>query len=228
MNLRLLQISDSALPIGGYTHSWGLEAAIGRGQVRDIHGLEYWTTCWLQFVLGPQEGVVVAASCRAAHDKDAATLRRANEILQAGLVPGSLRQASREMGEQLLQLGATWNWSAAGIGWFADAVATRHADEAWHHAVIFGVLGSLAGATAVETVTAYLHQATLGMISAGVRGIPVSPTHGQQLLAYLHNTFSRLGDELSERDLETAGSGCPYYEVLCDAQTRLYSRMFRS
>ena len=30
MNLRLLQLGDSALPIGGYSHSWGLEAAIER------------------------------------------------------------------------------------------------------------------------------------------------------------------------------------------------------
>ena len=35
MNLRLLQIADSALPISGYTHSWGLEAAIARGLVHD-------------------------------------------------------------------------------------------------------------------------------------------------------------------------------------------------
>ena len=30
------------------------------------------------------------------------------------------------------------------------------------------------------------------------------------------------------RDLEEAGAGCPFYEVLCDEQTRLYTRLFRS
>ena len=40
MNLRLLQIADSALPISSYTHSWGLEAAIARGLVHDPESLE--------------------------------------------------------------------------------------------------------------------------------------------------------------------------------------------
>ena len=40
MNLGLLRLADSALPIGGYTHSWGLEAAIARGPVHDPETLE--------------------------------------------------------------------------------------------------------------------------------------------------------------------------------------------
>src|SRR3982074_2827572 len=55
MNLALLQLCDSALPIGGYSHSWGLEAAIARGRVRDPSGLESWTRSWLRHVVGPCE-----------------------------------------------------------------------------------------------------------------------------------------------------------------------------
>ncbi len=47
MNLRLLQLGDSALPIGGYSHSWGLEAAVEAGAVHDALTLERWTHQWL-------------------------------------------------------------------------------------------------------------------------------------------------------------------------------------
>ena len=66
------------------------------------------------------------------------------------------------------------------------------------------------------------------MIGAGVRAIPVGHTHGQQMLAYLHDEICELVPDLMDRDPETAGAGCPFYEVLCDEQTRLYARMFRS
>ena len=73
MNLSLLQIADSALPISGYTHSWGLEAAIARGLVHDPESLERWTRRWLRTSLGPLEGVLVASACRAAHAGTPAT-----------------------------------------------------------------------------------------------------------------------------------------------------------
>jgi urease accessory protein len=225
MNLCLLQIADSALPISGYTHSWGLEAAIARGLVNGPESLERWTRRWLQTSLGPLEGVLVASGCRVARSGVAAELLALNHLADVSIMPPSTRRASREMGEQLIALGSTWGWCSQELTAFTDAEAEA---GGWHHSVAFALLGVLANAEPIDVMTAYLHQATLGMIGAGVRAIPVGHTHGQQVLAYLQNDIRNLARELGDRELETAGAGCPFYEILCDEQTRLYARMFRS
>ena len=96
------------------------------------------------------------------------------------------------MGEQLLALASNWVWSAAAISTFTTAAGPVSGFRDWNHAVIFGLLGSIAGGSVVETLRAYLHQAVAGMIAAGVRAIPVGHTHGQQMIAYLHDEISHL------------------------------------
>ena len=219
MNLSLLQLGDSALPVGGYSHSWGLEAAIERGLVRDPATLERWVRSWLHEALEPLEGVVVAAVCRALAAGDRPIKARANELLDASLTPTTLRQASREMGQQLLGLAEGWPWMTSCV---------LPGGGPWHHAVVFATLAAAAGSTPKDAVMVYLHQAAMGVISAGVRAIPIGHTHGQQVLARLHAHIEALAGELEGRELETAGSFCPAYEVLCHAQTQLYTRLFRS
>jgi urease accessory protein len=224
MNLRLLQLGDSALPVGGYSHSWGLEAAVERGLVRDPASLERWTRGWLRDAVGPFEGVVVAAACRAAAEGDWPTVGRSNDLLWVSLTPPTLRNASRDMGEQLLSLAEAWPWAAESM-----AALRRMGDSPeWHHAPVFATLAAAAGAEPAEAVAVYLHQAALGAIGAGVRAVPIGHTHGQQILARLHDDLLALAAELAGRDLDTAGSFCPAYEVLCHAQSRLYTRLFRS
>jgi len=223
MNLRLLQLGDSALPIGGYSHSWGLEATIDHGDVCDALTLEGWVRLWLRYSSGPCEGVVVAAVCRAATEADWPLVAVANDLLDATVVPTTLRHASREMGEQLLSLADSWAWAA-------PAVAELRAASAgpWHHAPVFATLAATAGATPIDALLVYLHQAALGVIGAGVRAIPIGHTHGQQVLSRLHDDIRDLAEELDDRALDTAGSFCPAYEVICDAQSHLYTRLFRS
>ncbi len=249
VNLRLLQLGDSALPVGGYTHSWGLETAIVRGLVNDAGSLECWTRSWLRFSLAPLEGVVVGAACRAAADRRWRDVFDANQCLNASLAPPTLRNASREMGEQLLELGKTWEWSRRQISEIASPAADNGrarkgsrkpaaphesadgraaADACWHYAVAFGVLAAIAGASSDDALGVFLHQAVLSMIAAGVRGIPVGHTHAQQILAYLNDDLEEMTRSSADRELQSAGSGCPYYEVLCYEQPRLYTRLFRS
>jgi urease accessory protein len=228
MNLRLLQLGDSALPIGGYSQSWGLEAAIDRGIAREAMSLESWVRFWLRFAVAPFEGIVVGAVCRMAAEEDWPGIRAANQIVATSIAPPTLRKASQDMGEQLLTLAEAWPWAAGAMTELHRAVGTGAGFGEWHHAPVFGTLCAAANAMPAEAVAVFLHQTALGGISAGVRGIPVGHTHGQIILARLHEEIESLADEYAERPLETAGSYCPAYEVLCHAQSRLYTRLFRS
>ncbi len=222
LNLRLLQLGDSALPVGGYTHSWGLETAIARELVRDAASLERWTSDWLRRSVAPFDGVIVGSVCRATTDGCWPEVARANEIVTASISPPTIRNATREMGEQLHHLAQTWEWSRPKIEELPQPATS------WNYCVVFGVVAAAAGSTAPDAVAAYLHQAALGMIAAGVRGIPLGHTQAQQILGYLHDTIAELRDQYADQPLETAASGCPYYEVLCHEQSRLYTRLFRS
>jgi urease accessory protein len=228
VNLRLLQLGDSALPVGGFSHSWGLEAAVDQGLVRDALGLERWARSWLVHSVAPLEGIVVAAVCRAAARGDWSRVRWGNVLLQTSLSPPTLRNASRGMGEQLLTLAESWPWGAAAAAALRRAAEAKEDFGGWHHAVVFGTLAAAAPAGPAEAATVFLHQAALGAIGAGVRAIPVGHTHGQQVLAYLHDLIHALAGESAGCDLEIAGSLSPAYEVLCHAQSRLYTRLFQS
>ena len=92
MNLRLLQIADSALPISGYTHSWGLEGAIARGLVHDAESLERWTRHGFESSLGPLEGVLVASACRGARAGTPAELLALNRLAEVSIMPPSIRR----------------------------------------------------------------------------------------------------------------------------------------
>src|SRR3954471_18813240 len=133
MTLPLLQLGDSALPIGGYSHSWGLEAAVERGLVRDPAALEGWVRRWLRHAVGPLDAVAVAGACRAAAAGDWGGLRRANDALWASISAPTLRHASRDMGEQLLGLAGPWPWAAAAAGALRAARPGGGSAE-WHHA----------------------------------------------------------------------------------------------
>ena len=142
MNVRLLQISDSALPISGYTHSWGLEAAIARGLVHDPETLERWTAQWLRTSLGPLEGVLVASACRAALGDRADDLVALNGLAEVSIVPALDPSRQPRDGRAVARRSVP---PGRGARPGSRHWSRRSEFEGWHHSVAFGLLGAIAG-----------------------------------------------------------------------------------
>ena len=103
--LSLLQIADSALPIGSVAHSYGLETVIAEQNLTVDH-LEHYLVNMLQNT-GRQE----AWMCRMGHRAallDAAAFpdawQQLNDTVAALRAPHELRSASEKVGRRLLQL----------------------------------------------------------------------------------------------------------------------------
>lgn len=221
--LRLVQLCDSALPVGAYAQSWGLEAYIAGGLVPGPHEVELWVQSWLQHAIAPGEGVIVAHSTRRAAEGDWAGLADLNDLMAASRPVPTIRKASCQQGEALVDLAATWPWSSA------TALALRSLDRGpWNHAVVFGAIAQAAGGDVGEVVALYLQNAAVGAVSAAVRGVPIGHTHGQQILAYLQPSVAEFSAASARAPIESYGGLSPSYEVMCHAQYQLYARMFQS
>ena len=129
--LRLVWLASPALPVGGFSYSEGLEAAVEHGLVRDEQSAGDWLVDQLHLTLARGDLAVVAAVAR--------DPRRAAELdawVRQTRETGELRQQGEQMGKSLSDwqrsvgwvAGGTIDWAAEGtVGWVAEGTpAIRH------------------------------------------------------------------------------------------------------
>lgn len=155
--LRLLQLADSALPIGGLSHSFGLETMIEEGDLAVADLFAY-----LQETLS--EGLLLdAVFCRCAHRTGVAggDVGDLNARLNALRLARESRDASLALGKRFLTL---VNCVASDI-----SVAIDHR----HFSIAFGYICGRLEFDAEVSVAAFLQQSIAASISVCQRLMPL-------------------------------------------------------
>ena len=101
---RLLQLSSQALPIGGYSHSQGLEAAIEREIVRDESSLLSWILDILEFSITSFEIPCLLCMSAAWAGRDPAAVAVLNDEFLSTRESAEIRAAAVQMGFSLRAL----------------------------------------------------------------------------------------------------------------------------
>lgn len=179
IELWLLHLADSALPIGAFAHSFGVETLV-MGGLLQVSDLQHFLGAWLEEA-GVAEGVFCRAAWRLAGLKTFPMREwlRLNDSLGA-LKPGrESRNGSAVLGSNFLKAALAVCHREPVQKAFEEA---RRASAAVHHACSFGLVSGALHFDEDRSVRAYLHQSVAGLISACQRLMPLGQTRAQQIL----------------------------------------------
>lgn len=213
--LALLWLASPALPVGGFSYSEGLEAAVDEGLVTDEARAGDWLVAQLRITLARADLVVVRRAIEAWRSDDLEAIRALNDWVLRTRETSELRQQTEQMGRSLVEWLKSVRTDAASRAAFAFSYPL-----AW----------ALAAASSDVDVRAALHAFAFGwaenLVQAAVRVVPLGQGAGQRILARLANEIRSAVEHAIARDQPQSFS--PMLAILSSRHEVQYSRLFRS
>lgn len=230
--LLILSWLSPSFPVGSYSYSHGLEAAVEAGMIADRPSCEGWLRGLLTQGSGRQDAWLLVRAHRAVRDNDLPRLVALTELGEAMRPTAELALESRAQGEAFLSL-VRVVWPDPTVEAYAELL------EAGDRKPVYPVAVAVATAAhqvaVADAVMAYLHAFVANLISAAVRLVPLGQTDGQRLMASLESDLLALTERTlagpaddARHDHEWPGSATPTADWSSLAHETQYTRLFRS
>jgi urease accessory protein len=227
--LWLLQLSDTALPIGALNHSFGLETLTAEESL-SADGLQSFLQDYLHEVSALEIHFCGAAYRLGAEASDRLPIQRwldLNTRLSAFKLARESRIASATLGRRFLRL---VNGLANSPILLTALDAAQEKETDIHHGSAFGLAGTALGIEEDETLLAYGHQSLANLISSCQRLLPVGQMQATRMLWELKPVLVELVTRARENDFDADQAACfaPLVEVGSMRHPSLQTRLFIS
>lgn len=213
MNLRLLQLADSAFPSGAYAFSDGLETLTQRGEVRSADDL----TLFLRGQLRGGWGTQDAPACALAWQASAEQLHALDTLLDDLKLVEGPRKASARIGGNLRK---------AALKLWPDELAEL--PETRHQATTFGVVARLLGASLEDAVTAYVSAWLLGRVTSATRLMKLGGLDAQHCAARCENEAQWCVNFALNAAPDDLSGFTPLLDIAAQEQSSLPERLFQT
>ncbi len=220
---RLLTWLSPGFPVGAYSYSHGLEAAIEAGLVGDAASLATWIEGIVGFGAASSDAIFLAATWRAVTAGDRAGFAAVAEL--AAALRGSAELALESGAQGAAFAGVVANtWDMPMRAWLDELPR----DQAVAYPVAVGLAAALAGFPLTASLTGYLQAFAANLVSAGVRLVPLGQSDGQRVLARVEPAVARAAAAALSRGLDDIGTAAPVVDRLSMRHETQYTRLFRS
>ncbi len=206
----LLQLSDSALPTGAFSHSFGLEQYISRGEVTDEATFAAWLKSYVDSQLTCTDALLIRLLYAGEDELELA------ELASASAIPAQVRSAGAAMAKRTRAIAE----DALGLAPSSALLA--------HPAIEFAKAARAHGVEVDVAVLAHLTASVTSMTQNAVRGIPIGQSAGQRVIAGAHAWIEGAVAASQTLDIRDLGAVAPGLDIAQMQHERLRARMFMS
>ncbi|WP_434715463.1 urease accessory protein UreF [Paraburkholderia sp. A3RO-2L] len=218
----LLHLASPALPIGAFSYSQGLEAAIDAGLVANADDAAHWIAGGLASVLAPGELPFIAHQLERWRTHDADTLIEANEEFVASRESAELRRETSQMGWSLRQLCAQLEWGDAARR------ATLECMTPIAQPTAFAFAAFAHDASADATLAAYAFSWVENQVAAALKAVPLGQVAGQRIVVAMRPAIESAVARALATPPDALNTFAPQLGILSARHESQYSRLFRS
>jgi urease accessory protein len=216
--LELIWLASPALPVGGFSYSEGLEAAIEWAGVGNEEAASEWLADQLHLSLARSDLAVVARAIPAWRDGEIARIRGLNDWVFQTRESAEFRLQTEQMGRS-----------------FVEWLKLRHADAAAvfdalpaSYPVAFAFAAARTEAPVRDACLAFAFGWAENMAAAAVKAVPLGQSAGQRILGRLAAEIPSAVDRALALADDERQAFSPMLAVLSARHETQYSRLFRS
>ena len=221
--LQLMWLASPALPVGGFSYSEALEAAVDDGRVTGEASAADWLVN--QMALAPARAdLPVLAQAHAAWQRhDLARVTQLNDFIGRTRETRELRLQSEQMGRSLVE----WlrNQPVDDAARLAHLTALAPSPT-WP--IGFALATARANASAAQALHASLFGWAENMVQAALKAVPLGQLAGQRILQALINQMPALIERALAMGDDDMQSFSPMLGIASARHETQYSRLFRS
>ena len=220
--LTLLQLSDSALPTGAFSHSFGMESYLETGQVHDEASFAHWLRLFLEQSLIYTDGLLLRLAFEADNDQRIIELDR---LIHASALPRQLRIAAQKMGARMLAV-ALAGFPVLSLRSYQQAV--QAGTGTGHPAIAYALAARGAGAPLADALSSYLFSTATSLTQNAIRAIPLGQDAGQRVIRQMHETVNAAVAKIFTLDDQDLGVATTALEIAQMRHEHQRARMFMS